>query len=205
MKYAVANFQSMRYGFAKFSEYLQYVCKGTEFCVARPQNSQAVLMLRDAVQTGVEILPDLDLQDLQTVEGYRSLLATGGPIFRLPQASELHNVCHGLLQHPPEKVDLGTTIEELVASVPGLSSDSAKLGMLSLLSSGAFLREPEGVPLSEQQLTLKPEFRSVDAMMTALQIACKQKLTQLLPTVHEEFIQQLLGIYTPSPPSTESV
>lgn len=45
VKYAIPEFQPIRLGFAKFVEFMQFVCKGSDFCIARPPNSQAVLAL----------------------------------------------------------------------------------------------------------------------------------------------------------------
>ncbi len=88
VRFAVPGFQSARFGFPKFSEYLQYACKGSRLCVARSSSSQAVLAFRSSVQRDADILPDLDVRDLQTADGYRSLLSKGTPILRLLPADE---------------------------------------------------------------------------------------------------------------------
>jgi hypothetical protein len=56
--------------------------------VARSSSSQAVLAFRSSVQRDADILPDLDVRDLQTADGYRSLLSKGTPILRLLPADE---------------------------------------------------------------------------------------------------------------------
>lgn len=193
IKYAVPGFQPIRLGFAKFIEYMQYVCKGTDFCIARPLNSQAVLALRSAVQKGVEILPDVDRREVHTPETYRSILATGSPIFRLPSASDFYAVVSWLAQHPVQQSDIGSAIEAIVAGLDGeISSEAVKLALLSLVSANVFLREPEGVSLSEQRLSLPLENRSAAVILDKVRKAARQKLTGVLGEVREEVLQGLI-------------
>jgi uncharacterized LabA/DUF88 family protein len=194
VKFAVPGFHSIRYGFAKFSEFLQYACKGSPLCVARPANSQAVLIFRNAVRAGVETLPDLDVRDLHTVDGYRSLLATGIPVIRLPRAAELRAIAGWLYQHRPERADLGSIIEGAVNGLNGaISSEAAKLGILSLVSAQAFEREPEGTSLSEQKLTLRPDIRTPEGLLALVLEAARTKLLAILGQVRDDVLQQLLG------------
>jgi uncharacterized LabA/DUF88 family protein len=194
VKFAVPDFQSLRYGFAKFSEYLQYACKGSPLCVARPPNSQAFLTFRNAVRSAVEVLPDLEVRDLQTAEGYRSLLSTGIPIIRLPPVGEMRAIMGWISGHPPQQSDLGSIIEEAVTGLNGaVSSEAAKLVVLSLVSSHAFERDPEDSPLSEQKLTLQPDDRTSEALIALLRNAARKKLLAVLGQVREDVLQQLLG------------
>jgi uncharacterized LabA/DUF88 family protein len=193
MRFAIPGFQPIAFGFPKFIEYMQFICAGTPLCIARPPHSQAVLTLRSAVHRGIEVLPDLELRDLHSAESYRSLLATGTPIFRLPPASELQAVAAWIVQYPPEQADLGSMIEETVAGLDGLvSSESAKHALLSLVSAEAFEREPEGVPISEQRLTLREDLRSLPALLGRLWVSAKTKLMTSLGQVEDEILKQVL-------------
>jgi hypothetical protein len=181
VKYAIPGFQPIRLGFAKFIEYMQFVCKGSDFCIARPPNSQVVLTLRTAIRSGIEVLPDLDARDLHSADAYRSILMTGSPIFRFPSPTDLYAVVTWISQNPTEGVDLGTAIEGAVLGLGGtVSSESVKLALLSLLSAGLFEREPEGVPLSEQKLSLRSDIRSPSEIMDLLKTAIRQKLMAAL-------------------------
>ncbi|PMP86264.1 MAG: hypothetical protein C0183_04035, partial [Roseiflexus castenholzii] len=51
--YAIPDFQPGRLGFAKFIEYMQFVCQGTNDCIVRLPTSHVVLALRRAVPDGV--------------------------------------------------------------------------------------------------------------------------------------------------------
>ncbi|GIV98622.1 NYN domain-containing protein [Roseiflexus sp.] len=63
--YAIPDFQPGRLGFAKFIEYMQFVCQGTIYCIVRLPTSQVVLALRCAVPNGSEVLPDLDAHEME--------------------------------------------------------------------------------------------------------------------------------------------
>lgn len=193
IRFAIPGFQPLCFGFLKFIECMQYICKGTQLCVVRPPNSQAVLFFRDAVPKGVEVLPDLDVQDFHSVERYRSILATGTPVFRLPLPHELQLILTWVTQHPPEQQSLGSMIEGAVNELNGLvSSESAKLALLCLVSAGVFEREPEGVSISEQKLTLKHELRTLSALFNKLLDSVKGKIETLLGSVEDDILQQIL-------------
>lgn len=193
VKYAIPGFQPIRLGFVKFTEYMQLICKGSDFCIARLPNSQVALALRSSIRSGIEVLPDLDVRDLHSADTYRSILAMGSPVFRLPSPSDLHAVSTWIAQNPIQGTDLGMAIESTVAGLDNtVSSESVKLALLSLLSVGVFEREPEGVPLSEQKLSLRSDIRSPSAIMDMLKTAVRQKLMAALSEVKEDVLQLIL-------------
>lgn len=193
VRYAIPDFQPIRLGFAKFIEYMQFVCKGSDYCIARLPNSQAVLALRSSTPGGSEVLPDLDVRDVHSVETYKSVLSTGGPILRLPSPTDLYAVSTWIAQNPIQGIDLGAAIESTVAGIGGtIPSESVKLALLSFLSAGLFLREPEGVPLSEQKLSLRSEVCSPAAIMDLLKAAARQKLIAALSEVKEDVLQLII-------------
>jgi hypothetical protein len=56
IKYFIPGFQPTNLGFGKFIEYMQFVCKETDFCVVR--SPQPAVMLRRAVRSDADVLPD---------------------------------------------------------------------------------------------------------------------------------------------------
>lgn len=192
VKYAIPGFQPIRLRFAKFVEYMQFVCKGSDLCVARPPNSQVVLALRSAISSNTEVLPDLDV-NIHSADTYQSILAMGSPILRLPPPSDLYAVSTWVVQNPIQGVDLGTAIESVVAGLDGaVSSESVKLTLLSFVSAGVLLREPEGVPLSEQKLLLRSDIISPSAIVDSLRTIARQKLIDALSEVKEDVLQLIL-------------
>jgi uncharacterized LabA/DUF88 family protein len=193
VRYAVPGFQPIKFGFTKFVEYMQFVCKESELCVARLPGSQVVVVARGSVRGEMELLPDMDLKNRHSVDTYRSILATGNPILRLPSPRDLYTISSWIAQNPIRGVDLGTAIESIVNGLSGaVSSEAAKLGLLSFISAGLFLCEPEGAPLSEQKITLRNEGLSPSTLMDTLKTVARQKIKDTLSEVKEETLQQLL-------------
>lgn len=193
VSYVIPNLQTIRLGFPKFIEYIQYVCKSSELCVARVPPSKVILALRNSIPGGAQVLPDLDVREIHSVDTYRSILATGSPIYRLPPPGELYTIATWVVEHPIHQADLGSIIEEIVAELNGeISSEVVKLTLFSFLSAGIFIREPEGVSTSEQKLSLRNDITSLEMVVRLLRSGVTQKLTAILSSVNEDVFQQIL-------------
>lgn len=192
IQYAIPGFQQSRLGFRKFSDYLQMVCHDTELCVARLPQKPAALILRSHLQGDWESLPG---GETHTLENYRSILAAGIPILRLPPPAELVILLRWLAYEGCSE-DLGSMIERATQDCPRLSATQIKYGLLSLVSIGAFERQPGGVPLSEQTLTLKEALHTPDAMLGALRENARAKLERILtvePRVFDELLPETMA------------
>jgi uncharacterized LabA/DUF88 family protein len=176
---AIPGFQAMRYGFAKFIEYLQCVCRDTEVGVVRPPSpqAQAILMLREAVRDPSTILPDLQPRDLHSPENYAAILAYGNPILRMTSITEWRAVTSWMIAHPAQRIDLGSLIESASLDLEGVVNPAAiKQVLLNYVAADVFLREPEGLPISEQRLTLRPDYRHAEHLREALRRVAFDKL-----------------------------
>lgn len=194
LRYALPGFEPIRLGFSKFVEFLQWICRDSKVCVVRRPDSQPVLMLREAARGVGEILPDLEARPLHSAEVYRLILATGAPVFRLPSPSQTSSLIGWIATHPPVGRDLGSMIEEATSDLKGeVPSESVKQVSLALLAAGAFQREPEGVPVAEQKLTLRAGLRSPRALLAQLRGAARAKLTAVLGDIHEEILEEILS------------
>lgn len=87
VKFAIPGFQPTKLGFKKFMEYMQFACKDSEYCIARPPNSQATLRFLSSVGEDIEVLPDLDFD--HSIDTYKSILENEEPILQLPSSEEL--------------------------------------------------------------------------------------------------------------------
>lgn len=193
LKITIPGFRTTRFGFLKFTEFLQYACQGTSLCIARQPNSQATLFLRNSVPNGFEILPELEVQNFQSVEGYRSILATGIPTFRFPQANEMEIILKWLVDHPPEDHDLSTLIEYIMAGLHNTaSSESVKHTLLCLCSADTFICKPNEASIWEQKLTLKQDLRLYSKLIAKLQEAAKIKLMESLGQVSESILKEIV-------------
>jgi uncharacterized LabA/DUF88 family protein len=194
LSYAIPNFQPIVLGFPKFIECLQFACRGTNLCIVRRTPTEAMLMLRPYVPAGYEILPDLERRDTHSEENYRAILAApGGPIFRFPDPASLSQVIAWVITSPLQDEGLGIGIERATSAFyPNIDADMIKQAFLALVNAGAFERQPEGIPLSEQRLTLKKSMREPKLLSEALYKAAYTKLSSWLPQVHDELLAQII-------------
>ena len=112
----------------------------------------------------------------------------------MPSADERGRIIAWLAKHPPAISDIAAIIEAIVADFDGaLSSESAKLATIALVSANAFVCEPQGVTLAEQKLTLKADMRAESALSTLLLKATRHKLATMLDQVDDDILRQLIG------------
>ncbi len=192
MKYVLPEFQSIQFGFAKFTEYMQFICKNSELCLGRTPPSNVSLLLRASIPEQATVLPDLEAREIHSMDTYRSILANGSPSYRLPSANELYAITTWIEEHPIEQTDLGTAIDDIATGLNGeISLEVIKLTLLSFLAAELFVRSPEGVQLSEQALSLREDMRSLEAIMHTLKALAHDKITAVLPTVQPDVLQQI--------------
>jgi hypothetical protein len=193
ISYMIPGLQPIQLGFAKFVEYMQYICQGTELCIARIPPSQVILALRSSVPKGSEVLPDLGAREIHSVDTYRSILASGSPIYRLPPPEDLYAISNWIIRNPVHQVELGTAIEEIVTAFNGeISSEIVKFVLFSFISAEMFIREPEGVQISEQKLSFRDDIQSLETVIRILKTGVMQKINTVLPSINEEVLRQIL-------------
>lgn len=188
VRYAVLDFESIRFGFAKFVEYMQFVCRETPWCIIRrPGSSDPVLALRSAIDSGAEILDDLDLDYLHSARNYRSLLAIGSTSIRLPTPALMANVARRIVEMRPSNASIESIIEEMNRSLGDFATpEGIKSTVLAFVTSDAFERTPVEAPISIQSLTLRPEFESPSVLIDHLKDRARRKLEDILGTVHDK-------------------
>jgi uncharacterized LabA/DUF88 family protein len=196
----IPDLQPIRFGFAKFIEYMQYVCSSSELCIARIPPSQVVLRLRNAaLLPDVDVLPDLAARTAHSLETYQSILVAGAPIYRLPPLPELYSILSLLVANPFQKVDLATATTVICSSLEGkVSAEAVKMTLLSAINAGLFVREPEAAQVSEQRLTLQPEVSSLTVSVQMLRKAIGRKIGVFLA---EDVEPQILNRILPDSPS----
>jgi uncharacterized LabA/DUF88 family protein len=194
LRQVIPDLQTIRFGFAKFVEYMQYACKDSELCIARIPPSQVVLRLRAAAPSDAEILPDMSLRTAHSIETYQSILSVGSPIYRLPPPHELYIIANWVVKNPMQGVTLAMANEEIVRGLNGaVASEVVKLSLFSFVAAGVFVREPVTVQVSEQRISLHPEVNSIEHVSTILRQALSRKISAFLTEpVKEEILDQIL-------------
>lgn len=191
----IPKLETLQFGFVKFIEYIQYACRETEICVVRVQPSSNVLTLRKSPVKNAIILPDLEAREIQSVDTYRAILATGIPIFRLPSVTDLHAIATWTNENPIERQNLGTAIQTVFIGLnKAVSKEAIKQTLLCFVSANIFESEPETGRLADKKLSL--HYQSVTDILTDLRAAVKQKISESLAaiqlTVDDEILNQIV-------------
>jgi uncharacterized LabA/DUF88 family protein len=189
----IPGLQPIQLGFAKFVEYMQYACKDSELCIARIPPSNVILGLRNSIPRNVEVLPDLNSRHIHSVDTYHSILTAGTPIYRLPPPKELYLINTWIAENPISQLDLATAIEGIVNGLHGeISSETVRQTLFSFVSAEMFVREPEGMQIYEQKLSLRDDIRSLLEITSVLKNAIRQKLISVLASVQEDVLAEIL-------------
>lgn len=89
-----------------------------------------------------------------------------------------------------QSVLLGDIIDQL-GSKYDCEQNDIKSGVLSLVSGGCFIREPEDIKLSEQKLSFIPQ--SSEQAIIMLKSAMYHKLDELLGRVEEDIFSKIIS------------
>ncbi|MFP4007188.1 MAG: NYN domain-containing protein [Spirulinaceae cyanobacterium] len=198
IKRLIPNLKILHFGFVKFIEYIQYACRDTPICVVRLQPSSNVLILRESPVENAIFLPDLEVREIQSIDTYRAILATGIPIFRLPEMSELHAIATWIVQNPLQQQLLGTAIQNVFTGLnQTISEEAIKQTLLGFVSANILIGESEQSRLSEKRLSLSSQ--SVEDIFTVLRQALSQKIIASLAAVDLEIDSDIFAQIVPNP------
>ena len=197
LRQVLPDFAPVLFGFARLSQFLQFACAGTDFAVGKDgqsQNGKLMLILRDAVPAGYEVLGDLSERPLHTVENYQDILKTGKLYFRLPNRKTMRTIIQWVEGQASEGKPQSDWLTQLYAGVgetaDGISMYDAKIGFLSLVMAGVFERTPPQRPLAEQLLSLKHTGENGWISRT-LSDALRRKLESTIQSVNEDVFTQV--------------
>lgn len=194
LRYAIQGFSPIYLGFAKFVEFMQCICKDTDFCIVRPFNSQPMLRLRKNIPNNIEILPDLEKREMHCIEVYRGLLRHGEPVYQLPAYQDLRIILDWISNNDLQDIAFGAAIEKIMDGLNNeVSSEEIKRALLCLISAGAFDCEPMGYPLSEQKITLKLGLKIPSEALTLIKTAVYDKLERHLGSVNADIFRMLFS------------
>ncbi|GBF81698.1 NYN domain-containing protein [Aphanothece sacrum] len=176
-KYGINNFDPALLGFAKFVNFLQFICTNTDIMVLNSAKFEVKLAFRNTVINGFNVLPDLDDNYLHSVDNYKSILAQNPPRMRISNFNDLRIIAVGISR----LVQLNHTLDSLLEYINelnvNLDNESVNGCIFTLIHSDIFIRQPEESPLSEQILTLKDEYHNPDLIITKVQQMMYKKLS----------------------------
>lgn len=189
----------IRYGFVKLTELMQYCCRDTKLCMFSFSQNEVVLGYRDSPPEGAVQLPDLEPRNPNSVEFYRSILATGLPIIRPPSVEVMRATAQFLLRARPigeslsgliEKGIQETTISEQVTEI--------KSALLCFVACDCFDRAPVDVRLAEQALTFRESITTIEEISTRLRNTIVNKLKNKIGDINEEILNAVIVDMVPA-------
>jgi hypothetical protein len=192
LSYRIRDFNFLKLGFTKFVDFIRFVSKETNIKLVHKEPSEYRLLYKNAILKGFEdVEPIFELNEIHTVENYKALLSKGTPIFRLPRMEVVSTILKHLAENREryQNMLLSDMIDNLSQEHREYDYNEIKGCMLSLVSSGCFLRKPEEAKLSEQKLSFIPT--SAQEATTILKGAMYHKLKNLLEDVKDDTFKEI--------------
>ncbi len=193
LSYRIKDFNYMTLGFTKFVDFIRYVSRESKIKLIHNPPSEYRLLYHDSSVKGFkDVEPITDLGEIHTYENYKLLLSKGSPSFRLPSNEVVYNLANHLSENKLayQSLLLGDIIDSLGEEYAYEQND-IKGGILSLVSAGCFLREPEDAKLSEQKLSFI--YQSAEQTINVLKEAMYRKLEELLENVKDDIFAVLFS------------
>jgi hypothetical protein len=132
-----------------------------------------------------------DIENL--LGGYRVILSKGVPMIRIPDPSSLRALVTCLSENPPCGIPLAAVIESLAESLQGkMPAENIRSGLLTLINVGAFIREPENMPLLEQILTLRDTWTNPADVYNQVREAAREKILRMLGKIDDAVFDRIL-------------
>lgn len=194
LSYRIKNFNYVRFGFTRFTDFIRYVlCDTNVKLVFNPPSEYRLLMKGHSLHGFNDVEPLTELSEIHTVDTYKRLLAKGSPIFRIPSVDVLFQVTKLICEYKTEltNVSLGDIIDFASSNLEFEQKD-IKGAVMSLVSAGCFVRKPEDARLSEQTFSFKYD-TLLDAMRKVRK-SMQDKLENILGDVNETVLDSIIQI-----------
>ncbi|MEI7913051.1 MAG: OST-HTH/LOTUS domain-containing protein [Verrucomicrobiota bacterium] len=184
-------------GFPKLRDLVRYLCTGTDWQIARSAagGTTDYLIRRNRLKhlDGWEAHPDLSDSEIHGEDYYRVILPKGEPMIRIADSSSLRALVTCLSENPPRGIPLAAAVESVAESLQGkVPAESIRSGLLSLINVGAFVREPENMPLLEQILTLRDTWTNPVDAYNQVREAAREKILRMLGKIDDAIFNLIL-------------
>ncbi|MBE9055350.1 NYN domain-containing protein [Sphaerospermopsis sp. LEGE 08334] len=183
-KYAIPGFKPEMVGFSRFAELLQFVCTNTESCVGNLPPSNTLLVFRNSIPSGVNVLPDILNENLHTPERYQNLLASGKPRITIEDKYSLERVVNSLISRRERLMNISEILDILSQELPDIESNKLNNLCLSLVHCNILKGEPEAENISEQKFKIRDDFQDVSQVLDHIK---ETSLNKILPILGDEF------------------
>lgn len=191
-KYAIPGFKPEMVGFIKFAELLQFMCTNTELCVGNLPPSNTLLVFRNSLPNGVNLLPDILNEDLHTPVRYQNLLASNQPKITIEDKYSLERVVDILISQR-ERLMKFEILDILSQELPDIEINKLNNLYLSLVNCNILQGEPEAENISEQKFKIRDDFQEVSQVLHHIKEISSNKLITILgddfnPSILDEIL-----------------
>lgn len=190
LSYRIKDFNYTALGFVKFVDFIRYVSRGSLIkLVYNPPSDYRLLYHNLSIKGFSDVEPLTDLVEIHSYENYKLLLAKGAPALRLPSYEVVINLANYLSENKSvfQNILLGDIVDKL-GEEHAYEQNDIKNCVISFVSAGLFLREPEETKLSEQKLSFI--YQSADQTINVLKDIMYRKLKNLLGYVKDEIFAE---------------
>jgi uncharacterized LabA/DUF88 family protein len=181
----IHGFDTLKFGFSKFIEFLRFACRNSDLAVYSMPPSDVKIGLRKYHIRNHDILSDLEERETHSIECYRSILhsKTNG-LFKMPTMGELAVTCLAIQNAPIKSETIADAIVKITnCTAITVSAEAVKLTILSLMTANVIVKDmTELLPMAEQKISLAPEFPTQERMMKHLFEQAAAKITTIIGT-----------------------
>jgi uncharacterized LabA/DUF88 family protein len=179
----IHGFDTLKFGFSKFIEFLRFACKNSDLAVYSMPPSDVKIGLRKHPIRNHDLLPDLEERETHSIECYRSILhsKTNG-LFKMPTMGELAVTCLAIQNAPIKNETIADAIVKITnCTAIAVSPEAVKLTILSLMTANVITKDnTELLPMTEQKISLSPDFPTQELMMKHLFEQAAAKITAII-------------------------
>ncbi|MBK4728640.1 NYN domain-containing protein [Oxynema sp. CENA135] len=177
-KYGIKDFDHTIVGFPKFGQYLQLVCADTKIGLFNLPPSDLKLAYRNSLlKEDYQPLEDLDRDYLHSLENYHSILCHKKPIVRLPDKDIFQVMVNIICTLPEQELSFGDTMEYVSDRAEEVESKSINNFLFTLINLEILSSYPKDLPLVEQKLFLKSNYKTQESITKKIIEAIEDKLT----------------------------
>jgi uncharacterized LabA/DUF88 family protein len=193
LDFRLDGFSYFQLGFVKFTDFIRFITYQTDCKLVFKAPSEYRLVLNNTKLRGYEDVEYIiELSHIHTTENYRKILEKGMPSFKQFSKETLFTIAEYLAENKMDNqgIYLGDIIDKL-NDIFDFEQNDIKSSIMSFISAGCYLKEPEDGKLSEQKLSFIPQ--NAEQVLSAIERGMKTKLEGLLgeydDTVFEEIME----------------
>lgn len=193
-KYGIENFNSSNLGFAKFIQFLQFICRETQLKVVNSPSCETKVIFKEVNLHNFEPLPYLDDSFLHSLENYKSILATSNPRIRVIDAQDFAKITTAICSLPEGEHTLDAIIEYVGEIYQEIDSESINHSLFSLIHLDIFVTPNPEQHISEQILSLKSEYVNNGAIINKFKDSIRTKLATFWgEELREDILEELIS------------